>query len=96
MTVVFTLICHTRGCQGSVPLLVFSFSLLLPLRIWFNFVLDQDMTFMNTRFFSVLRTGIIGSRAVDPHSLYADPDPAVLLYADPDTDPDQDPGPGLA
>ena len=36
------------------------------------------------------------SRAVDPHSLYADPDtdPAVLLNADPDPDPG--PGPGLA
>ena len=31
-----------------------------------------------------------GARAVDPHSLYADPDPAVFLNADPD------PGPGLA
>ena len=30
------------------------------------------------------------TRAVDPHSLYADPDPAVFLNADPD------PGPGLA
>ena len=30
------------------------------------------------------------SRAVDPHSFYADPDPAVFLNADPD------PGPGLA
>ena len=29
-------------------------------------------------------------RAVDPHSLYADPDPAVFLNADPD------PGPGPA
>ena len=27
---------------------------------------------------------------MDPHSLYADPDPAVFLNADPD------PGPGLA
>ena len=38
--------------------------------------------------------GVIGfqllghhSRAVDPHSLYADPDPAVFLNADPDPDP---------
>ena len=30
------------------------------------------------------------TRAVDPHSLYADPDPAVFLNADPD------PGPGPA
>ena len=30
------------------------------------------------------------SRAVDPHSFYADPDPAVFLNADPD------PGPGPA
>ena len=29
-------------------------------------------------------------RAVDPHSHYADPDPAVFLNADPD------PGPGIA
>ena len=35
-------------------------------------------------------------RAVDPHSLYADPDSAVFLNADPDPDPDMDPGPGLA
>ena len=33
------------------------------------------------------------TRAVDPHSLYADPDPAVFLNADPDPDPDPDPGP---
>ena len=33
-------------------------------------------------------------RAVDPHSLYADPDPAVFLNAYPDPDPG--PGPGLA
>ena len=31
-------------------------------------------------------------RAVDPHSFYADPDPAVFLNADPDPDP----GPGPA
>ena len=30
------------------------------------------------------------TRAVDPHSLYTDPDPAVFLNADPD------PGPGPA
>ena len=30
----------------------------------------------------------LAGRAVDPHSLYADPDPAVFLNADPD------PGPG--
>ena len=30
------------------------------------------------------------NRAVDPHSFYADPDPAVFLNADPD------PGPGPA
>ena len=44
------------------------------------------------------------SRAVYPHSLYANPDPAVFLNADPDpavflnADPDQHPGtgPGLA
>ena len=35
-------------------------------------------------------------RAVDPHSLYADPVPAVFLNADPDPDLDPDPGPGLA
>ena len=41
---------------------------------------------------------------MDPHSLYANPDPAVFLNADPDpavflnADPDQHPGtgPGLA
>ena len=33
------------------------------------------------------------SRAVDPHSLYADPDPAVFLNADPDPDPYPGPGP---
>ena len=32
-------------------------------------------------------------RAVDPHSFYADPDPAVFLNADPDPDPDPGPGP---
>ena len=32
------------------------------------------------------------ARAVDPHSFYADPDPAVFLNADPDPDP----GPGPA
>ena len=30
-------------------------------------------------------------RAVDPHSFYADPDPAIFLNADPDPGPD--PGP---
>ena len=34
----------------------------------------------------------LSGRAVDPHSLYTDPDPAVFLNADPDPDP----GPGLA
>ena len=35
------------------------------------------------------------SRAVDPHSFYADPDPdpAVFFNADPDPDPGPDPGP---
>ena len=32
----------------------------------------------------------LSGRAVDPHSLYTDPDPAVFLNADPD------PGPGPA
>ena len=36
----------------------------------------------------LIRQFTVGSRAVDPHSLYADPDPAVFLNADP--------GPGLA
>ena len=36
----------------------------------------------------------VSGRAVDPHSLYTDPDPAVFLNADPDPDPDL--GPGLA
>ena len=35
-------------------------------------------------------------RAVDPQSLYADPDPAVFLNADPDPEPDPDPDPGPA
>ena len=35
---------------------------------------------------------ILSTRAVDPHSFYADPDPAVFLNADPDPDP----GPGPA
>ena len=33
----------------------------------------------------------VPARAVDPHSFYADPDPAVFLNTDPDPDPD--PGP---
>ena len=33
---------------------------------------------------------------MDPHSFYADPDPAVFLNADPDPDPDPDPGLGPA
>ena len=37
---------------------------------------------------------LVINRAVDPLSLYTDPDPAVFLNADPDPDPD--PGPGLA
>ena len=36
------------------------------------------------------------TRAVDPHSFYADPDPAVFLNADPDPDPGPGPGPGPA
>ena len=39
--------------------------------------------------------GSVLDRAVDPHSLYADLDPAVFLNADLDPDPDPDPGPGL-
>ena len=31
-----------------------------------------------------LYTGYVPGRAVDPHSFFADPDPAVLLNADPD------------
>ena len=30
---------------------------------------------------------LVCSRAVDPHSFYADPDPAVFLNADPDPGP---------
>ena len=30
---------------------------------------------------------VLGTRAVDHHSFYADPDPAVSLNADPDPDP---------
>ena len=33
---------------------------------------------------------------MDPHSFYADPDPAVFLNADLDSDPDPDPDPGPA
>ena len=32
---------------------------------------------------------------MDPHSFYADPDPAVFLNPDPDPDPDPGPGPAL-
>ena len=39
-----------------------------------------------------ITTTYIFLRAVDQHSLNADPDPAVFLNADPDPDP----GPGLA
>ena len=39
-------------------------------------------------FADLLLYSIVGGRAVDPHSLYTDPDPAVFLNADP--------GPGLA
>ena len=34
-----------------------------------------------------LHRGGGGFRALEPHSFFADPDPAVLLNADPDTDP---------
>ena len=34
-----------------------------------------------------------GTRAVGPHSLYADPDPAVFLNTDPDPDPNPNPDP---
>ena len=37
---------------------------------------------------------ILGGRAVDPHSFYANLDPAVFLNADLDPDPDPGPGPG--
>ena len=33
------------------------------------------------------------NRAVDPHSFYADPDPADFLNADPDPGPGPGPGP---
>ena len=33
------------------------------------------------------------ARAVDPHSFYADPDPAIFLNADPVPDPGPGPGP---
>ena len=36
---------------------------------------------------------IVLIRAVDPHSFYADPDPAVFLNADPDPGPGPGPGP---
>ena len=38
----------------------------------------------------------VWTRAVDSHSFYADPDPAVFLNTDPNPDPDPDPGPGPA
>ena len=41
-------------------------------------------------FFSFSKMNFAPCRAVNPHSLYADPDPAVFLNADPD------PGPGPA
>ena len=37
-------------------------------------------------------SSFVPTRAVDPHSLYTDPDPEVFLNADPDSYP----GPGLA
>ena len=40
-----------------------------------------------------LKVKTVPNRAVDPHSFYADPDPAVFLNADPDPDPDPGPGP---
>ena len=40
----------------------------------------------------IINTGIIYNRAVDLHSFYADPDPAIFL----NVDPDPDPGPGPA
>ena len=42
------------------------------------------------------KNGMAPHRAVDPHSFYADPNPAVFLNADPHPDPDPDPSPGLA
>ena len=36
---------------------------------------------------SVSKESCVSIRAVDPHSLYSDPDPAVFLNADPDPDP---------
>ena len=42
---------------------------------------------------SATLTTVLQGRAVDPHSFYADPDPAVFLNADPDPDPDTGPGP---
>ena len=41
---------------------------------------------------SVSKESCVSIRAVDPHSLYADPDPAVFL----NEDPDPHPGQGLA
>jgi hypothetical protein len=38
--------------------------------------------------------GIIYSSFSDPHSLYADPDPAFMTNADPDLIPDPYPNPG--
>ena len=37
-------------------------------------------------FFNIMFKYLFG-RAVDPHSFFADPDPAVFLNADPDSDP---------
>ena len=33
----------------------------------------------------------VKTRAVDPHSFFVDPDPAVFLNTDPDADPDPKP-----
>ena len=36
---------------------------------------------------------LLATRAVDPHSFFVDPDPAVFLNADPDPDAEPDPNP---
>ena len=57
--------------------------------------MDPNPTKSNDRYLwtRIRQKPQVTDRAVDPHSFYADPDPAVLLNADPDPDPDPGPGP---
>ena len=54
--------------------------------LWSRSILTQlklRLQLFSPHFF-VLKNVLVQSRAVDPHSFFADPDPAVLLNADPD------------